>query len=201
MLELFLPAQALNGFDPDTNRRLGLRLSNRRLRSRRPVSRHRPRIPRGRKPEPLVDARAVRLKEAVFFSPAERDCPSAQFNVDHHVVAKNRRPDGRDYRLIAPERLYRRVELERSERRGDNTWSDWRELSIPSRPCVCSTTFPKSTTRKRRMSYGFGPLVDMLPHLKAGGLGGRRRPPIRAQARGTRCETAARCAGRRRERW
>ena len=43
----FLPAQALNGFDADTNRRLGFAYQIARLRAPRPVSGHRPRVPRG----------------------------------------------------------------------------------------------------------------------------------------------------------
>ena len=60
-LEVFLPAQALNGFDPETNRRLGFRLPGRRPRPRRPVPGRRPRLPNRREPQPLVHPRAAGL--------------------------------------------------------------------------------------------------------------------------------------------
>ena len=55
------PPRHCNGFDPETNRRLGFAYQvSDRPRPRGPVPRRRPRVPRRREPEPLVDPGTAR---------------------------------------------------------------------------------------------------------------------------------------------
>ena len=87
--------------------------------------------------------------------------------VDHHLVAKQSFSSDGEFRTIAREHLYRRVDLERQERSHNNEWSDWRP--VDSEPTVrIIDNLPEVDYERTPDEIRTFRLVDPLPYLKEG---------------------------------
>jgi RNA polymerase sigma factor (sigma-70 family) len=91
--------------------------------------------------------------------------------VPHHLVIQNRLNAGLKSGSISPERLYRRVDLERAERLQDNAWSDWRAVDAEPTMRILDN-MPEVEAEKTPDEVRFDTLVDPLPFLKVGAWNG-----------------------------